>query len=136
MILVTDGSNQPGELILPIVQGWNEVTLVYNGRDMHGMVNNWQGEKKTSIPMRGNIQSRPEGISLGYCPKYDGLQGKIDDFAFYECIPLAIQNKIGRSQHTRDDVPSLSSPSLCQEEELVNSNLHFSSSWDAQIRLR
>ncbi|XP_052673852.1 uncharacterized protein LOC128155962 isoform X3 [Crassostrea angulata] len=97
MILVTDGSNQPGELILPIVQGWNEVTLVYNGRDMHGMVNNWQGEKKTSIPMRGNIQSRPEGISLGYCPKYDGLQGKIDDFAFYECIPLAIQNKIGRS---------------------------------------
>lgn len=27
----------------------------------------------------GNIQSRPEGISLGYCPKYDGLQGKIDD---------------------------------------------------------
>ncbi|XP_062590013.1 uncharacterized protein LOC134251619 isoform X2 [Saccostrea cucullata] len=97
MTLVTMGSSQPGELILPIVKGWNEVTLVYNGRDMHAMVNNWQGEKKQSIPMRGNIQSRPEGISLGSCPKYDGLKGKIDDFVFYECIPLAIQNKIGRS---------------------------------------
>lgn len=23
---------------------------------MHGMVNNWQGEKKTSIPMRGDYK--------------------------------------------------------------------------------
>lgn len=23
---------------------------------MHGMVNNWQGEKKTSIPMRGDYE--------------------------------------------------------------------------------
>lgn len=39
------------------VQGWNEITLVYTGRNMHAMVNNWKGGQETSIPMTGNFST-------------------------------------------------------------------------------
>ena len=43
------------------IQGWNEVTMVYDGKNMHGTVQNWRGKQHRKKPLTGNWF----GIELG-----------------------------------------------------------------------
>nr|BAK86420.1 BMSP [Mytilus galloprovincialis] len=84
--------NIPAELEIPLIQGWNEVTMVYDGKNLHGTVQNWQGKKHKKTPLTGNIVQR-KGLTFGACDKYPRFAGQLDDILLYNCVPLALKKE-------------------------------------------
>ncbi|XP_078337259.1 asparagine-rich protein-like isoform X1 [Crassostrea virginica] len=84
----TKGS-QTREITVPYPsKSWKNVTVTYDGRYFKGKVN----DREATIQVRGNIESRSEGIYIGQCPRSGpsgskrAYVGYIDDLKFYKCV--------------------------------------------------
>ncbi|KAJ8311317.1 hypothetical protein KUTeg_011129 [Tegillarca granosa] len=93
--LASQSNPNGAELDLPVVPGWNEVTLVYDGRNMHGMVQNWRGKQHQKVPLNGKIPRSASGLSIGGCPSSTGFVGQVDDLIAYKCVPQALTSTFG-----------------------------------------
>ncbi|XP_048769830.1 asparagine-rich protein-like isoform X2 [Ostrea edulis] len=84
------------EIVIPyLAKRWNNVTATYNGRYFKARVNNREG----TVQVRGNIESRAEGMYIGQCPRSApggskrAYVGYIDDLNFYQCVQPNIPSR-------------------------------------------
>ncbi|KAL3856121.1 hypothetical protein ACJMK2_015314 [Sinanodonta woodiana] len=88
--LKTYDHKDPAVVSVPIVEGWNDVTMIYDGRKLTGVVENWKGMKKDSLNLSGNIERRQAGLLVGSCEGFKSFLGEIDQLTVYHCVPGAI----------------------------------------------
>ncbi|XP_053385713.1 uncharacterized PE-PGRS family protein PE_PGRS46-like [Mercenaria mercenaria] len=50
-------NHDPAVLSVPAVEGWNDVTLIYDGRALTGVVENWKGLHKASVNLQDTQRS-------------------------------------------------------------------------------
>ncbi|XP_052715982.1 asparagine-rich protein-like isoform X2 [Crassostrea angulata] len=77
------------EIAVPYpTKSWKNVTVTYDGKYFKGKVN----DREATVQVRGNIESRSEGIYIGQCPRNGpggskrAYVGYIDDLKFYKCV--------------------------------------------------
>lgn len=77
------------EIVVPYpTKSWKNVTVTYDGKYFKGKVN----DREATVQVRGNIESRSEGIYIGQCPRNGpggskrAYVGYIDDLKFYKCV--------------------------------------------------
>ncbi|KAK3600426.1 hypothetical protein CHS0354_023635 [Potamilus streckersoni] len=88
--LKTYDHKDPAVVSVPIVEGWNDVTMIYDGRKLTGVVENWKGMKKDSLNLSGNIERRQAGLLVGSCEGFKSFLGEMDQLSVYHCVPGAI----------------------------------------------
>ncbi|XP_041375051.1 uncharacterized protein LOC121387883 [Gigantopelta aegis] len=61
--------------------GLNDIEMRYDGSYLTGVVNG----AKRSVPLSGNVEKRPDGLSIGSCDGFPSFRGDMDDFSLYRC---------------------------------------------------
>ncbi|WAR10986.1 USP26-like protein [Mya arenaria] len=84
-------NNEPAVINVPAVEGWNDVTLVYDGQTLTGIVENWKGFHRSSVNLKGNVERRQAGLLVGSCEGFQSFHGEIDDLTVYKCLTPEIQ---------------------------------------------
>lgn len=84
-------NRDPAVISVPAVEGWNDVTLIYDGHTLTGVVENWKGLHKSSVSLQGNVERRQAGLLVGSCQGFTSFHGEIDDLSVYKCLTPAFQ---------------------------------------------
>ncbi|GAB1600178.1 protein PIF-like [Argonauta hians] len=83
VIAIKSKLGKSGTLLFLQADGFNDVTMVYDGQHLTGKVN----EDTKSIAVTGNIERRQAGLILGDCDGLHSFHGQIQYFLLYMCLP-------------------------------------------------